>query len=736
MSNDLYYYVKIDNQYVVESTDSIDDLITMLYDKTADFITNEQRIELGLDQDYIDQLKKSISQNESRIPLYDIYSNHIFLICWDNVYERITYDNYRFIDHKFISDLTSLKNPTENDSDNARFLAYYDINELEKTYMKIFYKSFVINSYITRCRRPSFSSGMEHISAYYNMNELNFLAIDWNLTDRVTLDSDKLDWLCKQISQYDISAQTLIDHQFYIYNTKSIGLVKHYSLFGSYYMNKYLRKTRCCLDSTDSNSTTDIIRNLYLENQIKIMIRAIKGAPAFEKSHTVYRFVDSDSYLQHLKIGDIYTDPSFMSTTRNPYYYKEHYAFGYVLIKIKIPAEIVGVGLCIESYSNFPNEEEIILPPTSKYRLDNVTETSYNTEFHKNFRLVVNKKYEFTWIGDSYSEDKPIQINIPDAYVPKPRRLNFVDLLLDDDIRSTPIVDRLINFRNNYTNIINQFECAISGRTYVLNMDAYDSSTVYKPFFFYEVPDGIMITTSNPKYGNINILMEIGPDIHVNYYFKFSVTDVSNIVDIGKQEWIEWLSMLAYIVGSKNVTIHSNYILQYNENDTIDKKIMKTRYPFSQNIYEYMKKGKKMFVYTEVRPQFDYPQIDWLSGVQISEIIKSSDKNELYRISQTAKINNIFDFYIYIVENYPKLIKTLEEKIDILYEPENNPFRNTCYVLDAWQYLYNHKLISQIPLEREFTIKRSNYKKLTNDKNVPKFKNRLRVLTRTIDQDS
>ncbi len=67
----------------------------------------------------------------------------------------------------------------------------------------------------------------------------------------------------------------------------------------------------------------DAIRNKDLENQIKLMIKLIKNAPSFLKSHTVYRFVTRDEYLRHLKPGDIYTDPSFMSTTRNPFYYQE-----------------------------------------------------------------------------------------------------------------------------------------------------------------------------------------------------------------------------------------------------------------------------------------------------------------------------------------------------------------------------------------------------------------------------
>ncbi|XWV26612.1 hypothetical protein QJ857_gp0454 [Tupanvirus soda lake] len=726
MSNMIFYYVLLSSPYEIQSTDILDELITLIYEGKADFISEGQRIGLKLPNDYFDSLRRTISRNEDNVPLYDIISNHIFPIHWENVYPRIFFDNYRFVNKNFYEDLKNLDVPTNIDKENLRILSYYDMNVLYETYTKIFYKSFVMNSYITNCKRPSFNSGMEHISPYYNINELNYLAFDWNLTNKIIQDPDQINDLCIKISQYDIPAQTLLDHQMYIYNSKAIGLVKHYSLFGSYYMNVYLRKTGCCLQ--DTKSYEDVIRNLYLENQVKIMIRLIKNAPSFIKSHTVYRFVERDEYLRHLKVGDIYQDASFMSTTRNPFYYKENYAFGYILIKIQLPSDVKGVGLSIESYSNFPSEEEIILPPTSKYRLENVIDTSTNSDFHDAFKLKVQKKYVFTWVGNNYinKADSDITINMPDAYIPEPKIVNLRDLLNDENIKLLTISDRLKYFRDSYTNINNQFEAIIGNIKYTFNFESYDSTSVYKPFFYYEVKDGIMVTTSNPKYGNINIMMEIGPEIHINYYFRFSVTDPSIVVDLNRPEWIEWFSLFAYIIGSRTVIIHSNYTLQYNKNDTPEQKIMKTRYTFSQNIYLYMKHKKKMFEFMEIVPHFDYFMLDYLLGIQVNDVIKSADKNELFRIAQSSEINNMYDFYIYIVENYPKLIKIVEEKMETIYEPERNPFLNMQYSLDAWLYLYNRDLIKHIPSEKEFVVKKGSFKKLVGDKKIPKFKNRLR----------
>jgi len=726
-TSDKYYYTMVTNPYEILETESIDELITLLYEAKANFLTEGQILSLKLPKNYLEDLRQIISSYEERVPMYDVKSNNIFLIARENVYPRIFYDNYRFIDQNFYDELLQIKNPSPNDQANVRFLSYYDLSVLYQTYLKIFYESFVLSSYITNCRRPSYSFGMEHISPYYKIDELNYLANDWGLIKKITFDPIELRHLCQEIIKHDIPAETLIEHQMYIYQSKAIGLVKHYSLFGSYYMNQYLRRNKCCFpEMTDYEGA---IRNLYLENQIKIMIRLIKNAPPLTKDHTVYRFVEKDDYLRHLKVGDIYRDSSFMSTTRNPFYYKENYAFGYILIRIRLPANVRGIGLSIEAYSNFPSEEEIILPPTSSYRLDSITDSQETQQYHGAFDLKVQKRYDFTWISNDYlnKKDSEIYLDMPGATIPDIPKADLKDLLVDENIKYLTVTDRLKYFRDNFTNVHNQFESKIGQYTYLFNFEAYDASSVYKPFFYYEGSNGIMITTANPKYGNINILMELGTDIHINYYFRYSVTDLSIVVDLDTPEWMEWLSLLAYVIGSRTVIIHSNYGLQFDPNDSIERKIMKTRYTFSTNIYAYMKYKKKMFQYVEVVPQFDYAQLDYLAGVSIYDIIKPTDKNELYRIAQVSGLSNMYDFYLYVIENYPKLIDTIQNKMSEIYEPENNPFLNVAYTLDAWLYLYNRDLIRHIPSEREFVVKKGSFKKLIGDKKIPKFKNRLRT---------
>lgn len=725
-----YLYIKSDNPYDIIETEFLDELVIELFNG-AQFITDKQRISRKLPKTYFDDLKKEISGYKDRLPMYDVTFNHIYLVYADNIYPRLYQDNYRFIDENFYQDLEKIINPTEDDKENLRILRHYDIAVLNKTYYQVFYESFVFNKYITSCRRPSYTSGMDHIQPYYSIYELYYLAYDWNLTTKSTLKPDEMNDLCKTIAKYDIPAKTLIDHQLYIYNSRAIGLVKHYSLYGSYYMNVYLRKYRCCLEEPIVHEMA--IRNIDLENQIKIMIALIRKAPAFDKSHTVYRFVERDDYMQHLKIGDIYQDPSFMSTTRNPFYYQENYAFGYILIKITLPENIPGIGICIEAYSNFPREEEIVLPPTSKFKLISITEADESQQNLPEYQHILNKrvqkKYEFIWVGNDYLDiSLPITLKIPNSYQPEISLIDLNNLLKDDNIKYSTMSERLKYFRDTYVNNFNnQFRSSIAGNQYTFNLESYNSNTVYKTFFYYQVTDGIMITSSNPKYGNINLMLELGDEIHVNYYFKYSVTDTSQLVDINRIEWIEWLSLLAYIVGSRRVVIHSNYIMHYDKNDTNEIRQMKTRYTFSQNIYQYLKSKRKMYdqFIEVVTPGFDYGQLDLLHNIKINDIIKSTDVDELYRISQKAKINTMAELYIYIVEKYPKLLSYYDEKMNLIYSDEKNPFKNVYYSLDAWIYLYNRDLIQQIPSEKEF--KKGSFRKLIGDKKIPKFKNRLRT---------
>lgn len=713
----VYYYVNVKNLSKVLQTEVLEDLVIPLWEGLITWPTLDQ-----IDADTLQTMKKALAKYETRVPLYDITYDHIYLIFQENVYERILKDYYRFITLLFVEQLQHVAAPDEATQENLRIMAHYDLRVLQRTYHKIFYRSFKFYNYITDCARPSYTSRMDHIKPYYKLNELYFLIQDWNLSRKTTFTDAELVSYCLIVSRYDMPAKTLIDHQWYIYNSLSIGLIKYFSLFGSYYMNQYLRHNRCALINTDSAHYTS---NVVLENQIQLMIRCIHNAPALIKSHTVYRFVQRDDFYRHLQIGDVYTDCSFMSTTRNPFYYKKLYSadeknpFGLIMIKIKLPGGVKGVGLSIEAYSNFPDEEEIILSPTSQYRLINIEEGEQNMKYHGAFDLQVQKKYEFEWLTNDYLSGQTIQLYMQEAYQPEYPILNMQHLVSDSIMTSIAIPDRLTYFQAEYTNVNHQFQSSINDEIHIFSFQSYDSSNVYRPFFYYTRTNGIMITVSHPSHGNVSLLLEMGVDIHVNYYFKYSISNAEFTIEFN-EAWIAWLSMLAFLTGSRNVIIHSRYEMPQLENDYA------LRYVHSADIYNYLKHGQKAYVHDHIVALFDYAQLDKLRSWGTFDLIQSSDRDELYRLAKLSQASNLADFYIYIVDYHSRLIQVLETKLQDIYEPEQNPFLHIAYRLDAWGYMYAQNQIAYLPSEKIFKHSSDTYRKMVGDKKIPKFKNRLR----------
>src|SRR3989344_3172759 len=61
------------------------------------------------DKNIVTTMKNEISKIEEKIPLYDIYSENIFLITKCSVYERVTNQSYRFPEKSIIDELKKRK---------------------------------------------------------------------------------------------------------------------------------------------------------------------------------------------------------------------------------------------------------------------------------------------------------------------------------------------------------------------------------------------------------------------------------------------------------------------------------------------------------------------------------------------------------------------------------------------------------------------------------------------------
>ena len=104
-------------------------------------------------------------------------------------------------------------------------------------------------------------------------------------------------------------------------------------------------------------------------------------------------------------------DNGFTSTTRDPFYSPGlNGNFGLILIKIKIPKNKKGVGLFIENFSLFPNEQEFLLYPYSKLKLISKNDNFKYYHTNKEFEKLIHVKYEFEYIDKNQNFFKDIQI--------------------------------------------------------------------------------------------------------------------------------------------------------------------------------------------------------------------------------------------------------------------------------------------------------------------------------------
>jgi hypothetical protein len=696
--------------------------------------TNKKIISYFKDKDInkrINKIKKSISKIDLYIPLYDEYSKNLYIITRENVYDRVVYQHYRFPDVNMVKYLTKKRNKLKTklkdiidtkqslgDYDKTSkihykkkqsdaflkreyrklnlmidFLSSFDLEQLEMTYIYTFYHySNKVGKEITICRRPSFLPHFKHIRPYYRRSELINMGLNMELIkpDKKYYDRESILKLCDKIMENDISAKTIMEHQIYILKNKMEGIVLYYSLQGSYFMNQYLR-----------GLISYQYRNQLLEDNIKSIWRLINNAPPFKSNYILYRFIKSDPHLKHLEIGDTYTSPSFISTTRDPFYRSEIYRFGFILIKIKIPKDKRGIALCMETCSHFPEEQEIILSPLTMLRLDKKDDNAPYFHTDDNYQALIKTRYEFTYIGN-----KPITFKTRKLY----ENFQVIDFLKINRTESLTIDEKISYFISNYVTPFNQFQCKIGEKVYTIITEFYDSTEVYRKFYQHRTNNGFsMYTITNNKF---TFMLELGEDeqgsfLYVNYYFRFSSVDESSIIN--DMDLVKFISSVGYYFNVRSIVLYSYYSSYYSCTSDTQHNIQYDRIyhggNYCMDYYNYIKYGKKRFdKINEINPKFSYYHLDRLKKYSPTKILTKDDKDEVYQIydnvvSKDRYNYNIADFYIWMIENNCIFVNALVKKFSRLYQDKfNNPFRNDYYLIDGASFLYNRKYIDEFPI--------------------------------------
>ena len=677
-------------------------------------------------KEYINEIRDYISKLDYKLPLFDYATKNIYLIEYSEIFNKVSIEHYRFPNNTIIDllkttilEMENIKITTEwiqkyikKLKKNLNFLSNFNLQLLKETFIEVYLNTNPTSREITSCIKPSYLPYQTYQSPYYTKSELISMALNLNLiTDYSkkpwSFSNTELKSLCKKLTDYEIDTKTLIENQLYILYNNGKSYIQFYSLFGSYYFNSYLRKP-------------ESIKDTDLDNHIDNLLKIIQKSPKLITDYEVYRFIENDDYLNNLKIGTMFSENSFISTTRNPFYPKDN-VFGFILIKIKLKKDIPGLALLIESYSNYPQEQEILLPP-SKLKLISVNNDFKYYHYNKLAENRIVKKYEFEYI-------EPLSYNI-DFYTNKYKIENITIPLIDfykEEYKGNTIQEKTINFFISLSkiNLKRVFKTIIGKTEYEITAYFLTQNKVYSKFFFLQKEDNeniklgdeIYLTIQNKLNSNIELLIEIRNIISVNYYHRYSGL-TSNIDD---EDLIHWISGLAKALMIQTVIIHGNYssyvkiVEKINKSDNLLEEFKTIQnidnpdmgilnlYTADINTYcidlvDYIFENKKRFQNKSyINRKIPLHLIDKLKKLKFTDLnIKNTDI--LYSIYKKQQHDiTIYDMYKIIHIEYPYLIIKLQNII-ILNYPKNIKLPwHFYYVLKPFEYLYDKKLISYMP---------------------------------------
>ncbi len=593
-----------------------------------------------------DDDKIKLSKYTEYIPMYDIYTEIIYPVNNLKLHYRLKECHYRFVTSEVKQWIENKMNKSKDKNIikkhklNLTIISNYDLPILEKTSYETLYKySPDLGLSISICKRNSFHPYSRHLKPYYSRDEIIKLGMNNNLIEKLTSESlvdKKLHYdICKIVSKNDISFDQILMNIKHIVDNNCINWVNFYSLIGSYIFNQALRNN-------------EKISN-YMIDGINKLNNCISSSPSFDTDYYFYRFLEEDRFLRKLKIGEVFTDKGFLSTTRDPFYSPGiDGEFGLILLKINIPKNKKGVGLFIENFSMFPQEEEFLLAPGSKLKLISKNENFKYYHVNKDFEKKIKKKYEFTFIGNDnlsrlnvFNDNDIPEINIKKLNVIAPDRLTLFKLFKD-------MCDKLGQFKYNKMIFISQF---------------FDSESSYSDFYYNSTKNGFIIYYYDNGYPLLSL--EFGEKYVVNFTRTYNLynknqklMDIDNFMDI-----IAYFGRIFKY--RKAIIFYPKFnFTEFSQNyKKEDDKILLNTYMYDKAIYNYIKNGQKYYNNKMLKYTFGYYKLDLFKKDTIPKTIISKLPKEL------KELNTLGELYIKTIENhyyfYPKLIEYIENYYDI-----------------------------------------------------------------------
>lgn len=579
--------------------------------------------------------------NPNLIPLYDIIRNAIVLVNKNDLNMHILKNHFR----------PPIKSLIKTDTRYKHLIKNINIDNL----LKLISKKILDN--MSYCKKPSFiyftrGERIPH-SPYYTKKEIINLSLNNNLIKK-----DKtvnILPLCKKLQNNQFQKINILNHANYIQKNNGMYIIRFYTFVGDAFMNSYLR-----------NLSKNEYINDFIITCIKILWNLINNSPAFSKSVSVYRRIGFD-FLSHLKIGDIYTNDSFMSTTRDPLYEPEGFTFGDIVLKINIPKNIKGVGLMTELYSHFPEELEVLIPPNVELKLINKNWKYYH--HNKDNERRVKTTYEFNLV-------KVKEIIIPKDRLPvnkEPPLIYWSKI----NLSAKNLEGKMNTFLNKYTNRNLQFRTPIGMKDYLFYVYFYDSTSVYKDLYKYKTSNGISIIHQNSKTGQICTFLELGKEMHVNYHVNYydidncpKFTGLSSMHEMHSLDFLLFLKQIARSFGIKKIIIYPNKMSCshfYNKvkNKNLYKQFMYRNITYDKDLYNMLVYDDKRFgLIREIKDTYN---VKLLKNTLIPDFMKNMKGYKEFakknKKSKIKRIETLSELYIYIIEYRSEKIRKYEKII-------------------------------------------------------------------------
>ena len=583
-----------------------------------------------------------LSNDDNYLPLFDIISGKIFFYKKERIFNLMKNYNFRPLNNNLINFL----NENNYDKKLINLINLFDFDILEKLLLNFtYYYSVDIGYDFTYFKNPAFYKHFD-INPFLKKTVIIDTALNLGIIKTANyFDIENIEKLYNKVKGFFFTSDILTSHIKLINDSKLDSFLSFYTLYGSYFLNKYLRGNNMFYDEN-------------IVDQINILYNLISKTKKIKKEKYVFRFLYDSNHLKLRKVGDIYINDSFMSCTRKPNFDSTNNEFGYILLKIKLNPNLEGYFISIEHSSVFPKEKEILIKPGVKFKLVSIDNEVDFHLYNKKYTRNIKKKYELE------------VIDIGRLKIPNYPKENIYDIdIFDINIYGETIDDLFETFVNSYCEVNNSCIIRFSDNvTKKFYFNYYNSLETYSKFYYYKKLKGFYCYSFD-EFNQIDIFLEFGDDIIVNYPSYYLIIRECKEIDI-------IVALFCYIF-----SIKSAKIFNFNK--------------ISSNDYSYLSNGKLNQVLFDIinnkNLNYNYKVNNY--NHLLNKLDKNIDSKYLHPL-----IMNLIDSKITIRKLILKLFNENKYYLKYLNYSLQSEIIFTHYIFNPYKYLLRNNIISNIPI--------------------------------------